>query len=139
MAAGQGQNGVAHRIAALEDAISPRSLSIIANLVLLNIGTIEIAPPTTKLTLFVFGPKRVLPVVINELSVTEERHDVDLTPIAARVSLGLRVLNWDDVGQFHPAFGVALAHKMRSEVLAALARVKKLTKVVGSAQLSIGT
>ena len=134
---GEGQNGVAHRLAALQDAVSPTAVHVLANLVLTNIGTIEIAPPTTKLTLFIWGPKRVLPIVVTELSFTEERHDIDLTPLAARVSLGMRVLNWDDVGQFHPAFGIALAHKMRSEVLAAMARVRQLASVMRSSTLSL--
>lgn len=115
---GADTQGVAPQLAALEELVSTSSVSVIANIVLLNIGTIEIAPPTTKLTLFVWGPKRVLPVVITELSVTEEAHDQNLNPLRARVSLGMRVLNWDDVGQTHPAFGIALAHKMQTEALA---------------------
>ena len=134
---GKGANGVAHHLAALESLVSPSSAAIIANLVLLNIGTIEIVPPTTKLTLFIFGPKRVLPVVINELSITEERHDVDLTAIVARASLGLRVLNWDDVGQTHPAFGLALAHRMRTEVMAGLAQGHAFDNITGTGSLAL--
>jgi hypothetical protein len=118
---GADANGIGPQLAALEELVSRSSVAVLADLVLLNVGTIEIAPPTTKLTLFVWGPKRVLPVVITELSVTEEAHDRNLNPLRARVSLGLRVLNWGDVAQTHPAFGIALAHKMRTEALAQLA------------------
>lgn len=115
---GADENGIGPQLAALEELVSRSSLAVIADLVLLNLGTIEVVPPTTKLTLFVWGPKRVLPVVITELAVTEEAHDRNLNPLRARVSLGLRALNWNDVGQTHPAFGIALAHKMRTEALA---------------------
>ncbi|MEX1362881.1 MAG: hypothetical protein AB1Z98_07135 [Nannocystaceae bacterium] len=131
----QGSLGVASRVAALENLVTPSAAQTIANLVLLNVGTIEITPPSTRLTLFVWGPQRVVPVVITELSVTEERHDVDLTPLVARVSLGMRVLNWDDVGQFHPAFGLSLSHQLRKEALVMLSRVRSLQRVLGTSAL----
>lgn len=120
---GADQNGIGPQLAALEELVSRSSLAVVADLVLLNLGTIEVVPPTTKLTLFVWGPQRVLPVVITELAVTEEAHDRNLNPLRARVSLGLRALNWNDVGQTHPAFGIALAHKMQTEALARLANL----------------
>ena len=49
------------------------------------------------LTLFVWGPQRVLPVRLTELSVTEEAFDPQLNPIRAKVSLGLRVLTYNDL------------------------------------------
>jgi hypothetical protein len=121
---GADAHGIDPQLAALEELVSRSSIAVIADLVLLNLGTIEVVPPTTKLTLFVWGPKRVLPVVITELSVTEEAHDRNLNPLRARVSLGLRALNWNDVGQTHPAFGIALAHKMRNEALALIGNLQ---------------
>lgn len=123
---GADTHGIGPQLAALEELVSRSSLAVIADLVLLNLGTIEVVPPTTKLTLFVWGPKRVLPVVITELAVTEEAHDRNLNPLRARVSLGLRALNWNDVGQTHPAFGIALAHKMRTEALALIGNLQSL-------------
>ena len=111
-------HGIGPQLAALEELVSRSSVAVIADLVLLNLGTIEVVPPTTRLTLFIWGPKRVMPVVITELAVTEEAHDPNLNPLRARVSLGLRALNWNDVSQTHPAFGIALAHKMRTEAMA---------------------
>ena len=112
--------GIAPQIAALEEMASRSSAVIVADLVLSSLGVIEIVPPITRLTVLSWG-MRVLPVVITELSVTEEAFDPELNPLRARVALGLRVLNWDDVGPTHPAFGVAMAHKVSNEVLAALA------------------
>ena len=39
-------------------------------------GTIEIIPPVAPLTLFVWGPKRVLPVRLTKFSITEEAYDL---------------------------------------------------------------
>lgn len=123
---GADTHGIGPQLAALEELVSRSSVAIIADLVLLNLGTIEVVPPTTRLTLFIWGPKRVMPVVITELAVTEEAHDRNLNPLRARVSLGLRALNWNDVSQTHPAFGIALAHKMRTEALALLGNLQNI-------------
>jgi len=75
-------------------------------------------PPDAPLTLFVYGPSRVLPVLVKELSVTEEAHDPSLAPTRARVALGLRVLSWADVGPTHPAFALSIAQQLAKERLA---------------------
>lgn len=137
LAEGRGKQGVAPRLAALENLVTPSSAALIANQVLLNVGTIEITPPATRVMLFVWGPQRVMPMIVTELSVTEERHDVDLSPMLARVSLGMRVLNWDDVGQMHPAFGLAVSHQMRKEALASLSPVHSLIDALGVPSLPL--
>jgi hypothetical protein len=53
------------------------------------------------LTLFVWSKQRVVPVRITEFSVTEEFFDVQLNPIQAKVSLGMRVLSVVDLGFNH--------------------------------------
>ena len=58
-------------------------------------------PLEAPLTLFVWSKQRVVPVRVTELSITEEAFDVDLNPIRAKVSLGLRVLSVDDLGFDH--------------------------------------
>ncbi len=131
------REGVQHRLSALENLVTPSSKVVITNLVLLNVGTIEIVPPTTRLVLFIWGPKRVLPVVVTELSITEEGFDIDLTPTVARVSIGLRVLNWDDVGQMHPAFGIAMSQQMQKEALSTLATVRSLESILGITNLAL--
>ncbi len=134
---GADTHGIAPQIAALEDLVSRSSAEILADAKLLALGTIEIVPPTTKLILFIWGPSRVLPVVITELSITEEAFDPELNPLRARASLGLRALNWDDVGETHPAYGITLAHKMRTEALARLATLRNLETVLGSSSLPL--
>ncbi len=127
-----GQPGtVAARLAALENLVTPKAATAIANAVLAAVGTIEILPPETRLTLFVWGASRVLPVVVQELSVTEEAHDTSLVPTRARVSISLRVLTWGDVGPTHPAFALSIAHQLAKEGLGRKATAGSLDAVTG--------
>lgn len=113
--------GVHPQLAALEKLVYPPSARIIANTVLASLGSIEIVPPQGPLILFIWGPKRVLPVSIKQFSIVEEAHDPQLNPIRARVSLGLRVLSTDDLGPTHPGHALFLAHQVAKEVMAGLA------------------
>ena len=106
------------QLAALEMMLYPKSAYVIANEALLLAGVIEVIPPSVPLTVLVFGPHRVLPVRLNEFSITEELHDTDLNPIHAKVSLGLRVLNYRDLGLLSPGGGLFMAHQILKEVLA---------------------
>ena len=77
--------------------VYPKSALVIANTVLMAVGTIEVIPPVAPLTIFVWGPKRAVPVKLTEFTITEEAHDAALNPIRAKVSLGLRVLTYNDL------------------------------------------
>ena len=112
--------GVYPQLSALELLIYPKSALIIANTVLLAIGTIEILPPEAPFTLFIWGPKRVLPVRLTSFSITEEAYDVNLNPIRAKVSLGLRVLSYNDLPLTHPGYALFLAHQVIKETMATL-------------------
>ena len=118
--------GLHPQLAALERLVYPSSARVIANTVLAALGTIEVVPPQGPLILFTWGPKRVLPVSIKQFSVTEEAHDPQLNPIRARVQLGLRVLNTDDLGPLHPGHALFLAHQVAKEVMAVQASVNAI-------------
>ena len=81
-------------------------------------GTIELIPPEAPLTLFIWGPKRVLPVRLSTFSIVEEAYDVDLNPIRASVNLGLRVLSYNDLSLTNPGYYLFLAHQVTKEVMA---------------------
>ncbi|WP_437768982.1 hypothetical protein WMF27_10570 [Sorangium sp. So ce281] len=115
--------GIHPQLAALEKLVYPPSARIIANTVLAAFGSIEVVPPQGPLILFIWGPKRVLPVSVKQFSIVEEAHDPQLNPIRARVSLGLRVLSTDDLGPMHPGHALFLAHQVAKEVMAGLASV----------------
>jgi hypothetical protein len=123
--------GIYPTLAALEILLYPKSATVIANDVLAAVGTIEIVPLQGAMTLFVWGPQRILPVRLTSLSITEEAHDPLLNPIRAKVELSLTVLSYQDLSIIDPAYTLFLAHHVVKEVMA-------LTNVFNSAQ-SIGS
>jgi hypothetical protein len=92
------RHGLAPALAALEGMANPTSAQLLDADGLARSGVLEIAPMLAPLAVFVWGPSRILPVRLTELSITEEAFDVRLNPIRAKVSLGLRVLSVDDLG-----------------------------------------
>jgi hypothetical protein len=74
----------------------------------------------SNLTLFVWSKTRVTPVRITELEITEEFFDPQLNPIHAKVALGMRVLNVNDVGFLTPAGTLYMTYQMQKEALAML-------------------
>lgn len=89
--------GIFPQLSALETLIYPTSSEVETNMGLADRGMLEIVPMEAPMTLLVWGTKRVLPVRLTEFSITEEAYDVNLNPIRAKVSLGLRVLNYADL------------------------------------------
>lgn len=123
--------GIYPQLAALEILLYPGSNHVIANAALSALGTIEIIPPLAPFTLFIWGPKRVLPVRLTDFSVTEEAHDPNLNPIRASVSLGLQVLSYNDLPPDHQGYSMFLAHQVVKETMAAIGRVNDLSAVTG--------
>jgi hypothetical protein len=124
--------GIHPQLAALEMLLYPASGLIIANTIALAAGTIEVVPPVGPFTLLVWGLKRVLPVRLTEFSITEELHDPDLNPIRARVSLGLRVLSYNDLSITHPGYYLFLTHQLLKETLANVGSATGVAAVLGA-------
>lgn len=116
------ENGIAPQLAALETALYPPSSRLIGNNDLASSGVLEIAPTESPLMLFVWSRNRVMPVRITSYSVTEEAFDPKLNPLRAKVSLGLRVLNVNDLGFDHRGGSIYLAYHQQVERLAGLNR-----------------
>lgn len=110
--------GIYPQLSALEMLVYPKSPLVILNTVLMAVGTLEVVPPVAPLTLFVWGPKRVLPVKLTDFSITEEAYDPSLNPIRAKVSLGLRVLSYSDLPLSHPGYAIFLTHQIVKEGMA---------------------
>jgi hypothetical protein len=106
-------------LAALETIVYPSSAHLVANNGEAASGSIEIIPAQSALAVFIFGPKRIVPVRITEFSVTEEAFDTALNPIRAKVSLGMRVLSVDDVGFDQKAGTLFLTYLRQKEGFAA--------------------
>ena len=75
----------------------------------------------SALTVFAWSTQRITPVRITDLEITEEAFDPNLNPIRAKVSLGMRVLNVDDVGFLTPAGGLYMSYQLAKEAMAAQA------------------
>lgn len=130
--------GLHPQLAALEMLVYPKSALTIANTVLLAAGTMEVVPPVAPLTLFIYGAKRVLPVKLTRLSITEEAHDPALNPIRATAQVGLRVLSTSDLSVTHPGYAMFLAHQVVKEALAVAGSIGNLDAVAGgSVELSV--
>jgi hypothetical protein len=112
--------GIQPQLAALELLVYPSSVELIANEVLTFVGTIEILPVQSALTLFAWSKTRITPVRITDLDITEEAFDPQLNPIRAKISLGMRVLNVNDVGFLSPAGALYMVYQLQKEALALL-------------------
>jgi hypothetical protein len=112
------QAGLHPLLSALEALVYPTSTSIQANNSAASAGNIEIIAASAPLTVFVFGPKRIAPVRIAELSITEEAFDVELNPIRAKISLGFRVLTVDDIAFEERGGGLFMSYLKAKERLA---------------------
>jgi hypothetical protein len=121
------QLGLHPQLAQLEMLINPTVETLRADDSLANSGTLEIIPLEQPLTLFVWSKNRVVPVRVTDFSVTEEAFDTRLNPIRAKVSLGLRVLNVDDLGFSHPGGQMFMTYLTNKQQLASQAASVGLT------------
>lgn len=112
------QLGLHPYLAALETIIYPTSAQLLSNNALAQAGTLEIAPMESLLTLFVWGKSRIVPVRLTEFSVTEEAFDPGLNPIRAKVSIGMRILNVNDLGFSHKGGSLFMTYLQQKEQLA---------------------
>lgn len=114
------ENGILPQLAALESIIYPDSDRLLTNNLLAASGTLEVVPAEAPMILFVWSKNRVLPIRLTEFSITEEAFDPNLNPIRAKVSLGLRVLNVDDLGFDHRGGNLYMGYQRTLERLAKL-------------------
>jgi hypothetical protein len=123
--------GIYPQLSAIEMLVYPKTLSVITNSVLMALGTLEVLPPVGPFTVLVWGLKRVVPVRVNDLSITEELHDPALNPIRAKVSLGLRVLSYNDFSLTNPGYYLFVAHQTAKEVMATIGSISDSNAVTG--------
>lgn len=95
------QFGVAPQISTLELMVSPKEEGILNGVVSDLLGSPPgfsfQGTPKPPLILFVFGRKRVLPVNINSLNITETEFSADLNPVRATVTVSLTVIEGPSV------------------------------------------
>jgi hypothetical protein len=115
------QFGLQPQLAQLEMLVNPTVETLISDDNMANSGQLEIIPLEQPLTLFVWSKSRVVPVRITDFSITEEAFDTNLNPIRAKVSLGFRVLNIDDIGFSHPGGRMFMTYLTNKQQLASKA------------------
>lgn len=113
-------NGLHPIIASIERLVYPSYPLVIANEALALAGSAFILNETAPLTLLVWGPRRVLPVQVQSLSIKEEAFDQKLNPIRAKADLSLRVLTYRDLDMTNPGYWVYLAAFTQKETISAL-------------------
>ncbi|SRR5258705_9798506 len=121
------QYGIHPQLAVLETIVYPTSAQLILNNALAQVGTLEIVPTETPLTLFIWSSNRVIPVRLTEFSVTEEAFDTSLNPIRAKVSLGMRVLNINDLPFEHKGSNLFMSYLQQKEQLAGKSQSAQLS------------
>jgi hypothetical protein len=123
------QAGLFPVLAAIETIVYPSSATLQNNFNLSQAGTLEIMAAQAPLTIFVWSAKRVVPVRITDLSVTEEAFDPALNPIRAKVSLGMRVLTPYDLGFDHKGGNLFMTYLRGKEQLANLSQGTPLSSL----------
>ena len=131
--------GVGPRLAALEKMARPagsggllgKALDAVGDL--LGGGGGEVTQPIPRETyprvLFIWGLTRVLPVVIDSMTITEQEYDFILNPVRAEVSLGLSVIIPDAHGDDEIAKGAREYSDLARDVQA----VANLANTIGQA------
>ncbi|HWU07507.1 MAG TPA: hypothetical protein VN520_14190 [Streptomyces sp.] len=115
-------DGIHPELATLEMLVHPTTAQLREASRLAKKGTIEISPIEMPLTLFTWGSKRVMPVRLTELSINESAFDVNLNPIRASLSIGMKVLSVSDLPAGHRGADLYMAHLAQKEQLARAAR-----------------
>lgn len=110
--------GVYPKLSALELLVYPKSSALTSAGNLPNTAISAILPVEAPLTLFVWGDKRVVPVLLTNFLITEQAFDPALNPIRAKVSLELRVLNYIDLGLNSRAGQLFLEYQKQKEAMA---------------------
>lgn len=123
--------GIYPLLSALELLVYPQSSQVVSNTALLNTGVLEIGPYQAPLTLFVWGQKRVVPVMVTSVSVTEQAFNQTLSPIQATVSLEMRALSYSDLSSGAQGYSQFLTYQQTKETLSSSGFTSGATQVIG--------
>jgi len=129
--------GIHPVLASLEMLLYPKAVGMIINAALLLAGLRPVIEPGAPLSLFVWGIKRVLPVRISGMTITEDFFDGELNPLRAKVHLEMRVLNYHDLGIASVGGALFLGHQLLKEAMATIQGVGTIAALAsGSVSLA---
>lgn len=124
--------GLYPQLAALELLMYPASAQVVRIDALLAQGTMEVMPLTAPRLLFVWGTRRSLPVRLTSFAVTEDAFDARLNPIRATVSLGMRVLNYNDLNSGTRDYHQFLAYQQGMEAISGANAAAAPAQLIGT-------
>jgi hypothetical protein len=108
--------GIYPQLFALEVLAYPASNQVIDTSRLADKGEVEVGSGyAAPLTILVWGPQRVVPVLLTNIQVEETNFDTHLNPIQAKVTLSLRALTYADVDKSHKAYSLFMAYQKSKE------------------------
>ena len=113
-------HGLLPDLATLERLITPSVQELTATDALFAGGVMEIIPMEAPLVVLIWGPDRVVPINITNLSITEEAFDPALRPLRAKISLECKVLTDNDLPSGHVGASLYLAYRQTAERYATL-------------------
>lgn len=85
--------GLHPALAALEMLMYPPPVEVLLNKALAEFGSAFVSSPQVPIVLFVWGAPRVVPVIVNSVTITESAYDQLLNPIQAKVDLEMRSMS----------------------------------------------
>lgn len=124
--------GIHPTLAALEMLMMPPLTDGELRAALSKAGTAKVGATQLPVVLFVWGMTRVQPVRLTSLSIHETAFDTKLNPIHAQVSLGLKVMNYQELEDSSVGYHVALAMQARREVMARFSLAGAMSTLFGN-------
>jgi hypothetical protein len=112
--------GLLPALAVIERLVTPPARELQAVDALFDRGMLEIAPMEAPLTVLVWGAKRVVPVLVSSLSITEEAFSPSLKPIRVKASFECKVLSSSDLPLQHLGGELYMAYRRMVEQLATM-------------------
>jgi hypothetical protein len=112
--------GVGPELASLQSLLYPKSSSVTSNSIFTALGLMEIIPPEGPSIFLIWGPNRIVPVAITDLKINEEAYDSNLNPIRAKVSLSLKILNYNDLPKGHSTYSIYETYHKSLEKMSSL-------------------
>lgn len=99
-------------LAALELLLYPSTQTVLK---LYAQGKAPVMAPRETLTLLIWGPRRVIPVRVTSVAITEQEFDHLLNPVVAEVKLGLKVVSYRDLNMANPADALSFGRHFTME------------------------
>jgi hypothetical protein len=114
------REGLLPSMAVLERLVTPTVTELLEVDALFDRGMLEVAPRESPLTVLVWGAKRVVPVQVASLTLTEEAFDPNLHPIRVKASFECKVLTSSDLPLQHLGGSLYIGYRKTIEQLAML-------------------